>query len=109
MEVKMHTLKEAIKESIKEAIEDDLYDDIEDGLHEIVDSHMPIYTYEIIEYALDDISLAVTEPETYAFDGKHNAVNAILGNIYDEQYHSAILSYAQIIEDIKKEKENEHK
>jgi len=102
MEVKMHKLKEAIKESIKEAIENDLYDDIEDGLHEIVDSHMPIYTYEILEYALDQPWLATGEPDIYAFDGKKNAVNAILGNIYDEQYAAAVLAYATL----KKEKED---
>ena len=105
MQLKMHILKETIEESIKDAMEEEWYDDIEDGLHEIIDSHMPIYTYEILQYALDEPGLAIEEPEIYAFDGKHNAVNAILGNIYEDQYAAAVLTYAAL----KKEKENDNK
>ena len=105
MQVKMHALKESIEEAIKDAIEEEWYDDVEDGLYEIVDSYMPIYTYQILEFALDEPNLAIEEPEIYAFDGKHNAVNAILGNIYEEQYAAAVLTYAAL----KKEKENDNK
>jgi len=38
----------------------------------------------LLEVALDNLWLAVEEPEILASDGKATAVNAIAGNIYDE-------------------------
>lgn len=55
----------------------------DDLLTEIVDGCVPIYHADLLECALHDLWLGVVEPEIYAFDGKHTAVNAIAGNIYE--------------------------
>ena len=56
----------------------------EDILHETADSHIPVYTSDLLEVALDDLTLAAREPEILAFDGQATAVNAIAGNLYDD-------------------------
>ena len=86
----LHEIKERTKEDIKDCIEnEDVGKYPEDRIHEIVDGNMPIYTFEILEVALSDIELAAVVPEVYGFDGSHNAVNAITGNLYDEVYQAA--------------------
>jgi hypothetical protein len=55
----------------------------EDLIDELVDSYVPIYNWELLEYAQDDIDLAICVPEALAFDGSNNAINIIAGNIYE--------------------------
>ncbi len=59
-------------------------DDFHDSAHEIADSSVPIYHSDLLEVALDEVELAIVEPEILAFDGAATAVNAIAGNIYQE-------------------------
>ena len=56
----------------------------QDWIHEIADSSVPVYTYNIMECAMEDMSLATDEPEIGpAFDGSHTAANIIAANIYE--------------------------
>ena len=94
----LHDIKKQTREEIADCIQEkDVGEYPEDRINEIVDSNMPIYTYEILQVALRDIDLAVIEPEIYGFDGIHNAVNAIVGNIYDAVYEDAMEYYHKLI------------
>lgn len=57
-------------------------EDLPDAIHEIADSCVPVYTYYLLNMALEDLSLAVEKPENLAFGGKSTAVAAIAGVIY---------------------------
>jgi len=80
--------KDAIDELINENL-DSMQDEIRndepgDIFHEIADSSTPVYTYDILQYAANDINLATTEPELgAAFDGTPTPVNIIAANIYE--------------------------
>tara|TARA_R100000808_G_scaffold10102_1_gene27172 strand:+ start:218 stop:643 length:426 start_codon:yes stop_codon:yes gene_type:complete len=57
----------------------------QDWIHEIADSCTPIYTYDILECAMEEMSLATCEPEIGpAFGGEPTAVNLIAANIYEK-------------------------
>ena len=57
----------------------------EDWIHEIADSSVPVYTYNIMECAMEDMCLATTETEIGpAFGGEPTAVNIIAANIYEK-------------------------
>ena len=57
----------------------------EDWIHEIADSSVPVYTYDIMECAMEDMSLATDVPEVGpAFDGSHTAANIVAANIYEK-------------------------
>lgn len=59
-------------------------DDYSDLVHEIADSLVPVYSYDIVQYAANDITLATDEPEIGpAFDGSPTPVNIIAANIYE--------------------------
>jgi hypothetical protein len=75
------TLKAARAELLERVGAGEKVDDI---VHEIADSHVPIYTGDILAYAVEDWNLAVTEPELGpAFDGTMTPVNLIAANIYE--------------------------
>ena len=79
----LYDIKQGALESLRESIESTGdYDD--DTLHEIADSSVPVYNQDILEAALDDMDLALTEPEIGpAFDGSSTAINIIAANIYE--------------------------
>ncbi len=55
-----------------------------DVIAEIADSSVPVYTYDLMQLAANNISLAVDEPELGpAFDGSPTPVNIIAANIYE--------------------------
>ena len=55
-----------------------------DVFHEIADSNVPIYNYDLLQLASDNIFLAVNEPELGpAFDGSHTPINIIAANVYE--------------------------
>ena len=57
----------------------------EDWIHEIADGCVPVYTYNILECAMEDMYLATCEPEIGpAFGGEPTAVNIIAANIYEK-------------------------
>ena len=57
----------------------------EDLVHEIADDSVPVYYYEQIECARDNMNLATTVPELGpAFGGEATACNIIAANIYEK-------------------------
>ena len=59
-------------------------DEINDIIWEIADSNTPISIWDILQYAANNIALAVDEPEIGpAFDGSPTPVNIIAANIYE--------------------------
>ena len=57
----------------------------EDWIHEIADTSVPVYTYDIMECAMEDMSLATDVPEIGpAFDGSQTAANIVAANIYEK-------------------------
>ena len=62
----------------------------EDYINEIVDSNVPVYNSDLLEMAINDLTLAVDSPDILAFDGRPSAVNAIAGNIYELLYEEAM-------------------
>ena len=76
--------REEIKDKISEGeIEDITKFDASDMIHEIADNNVPIMNWDILNYAVRKFDLAVKEPEIYAFNGEHTAINAIAGNMYE--------------------------
>ena len=71
-------------EDNKEEIMDLEEDDRSDRIGEFADGCVPVFNYDLLEVAQDELWLAVDEPEILAFDGKSTAVAAIAGNIYQE-------------------------
>ena len=56
----------------------------QDWIHEIADSSVPVYTYNIMECAMEDMALATDVPEIGpAFDGSQTAANIVAANIYE--------------------------
>ena len=59
-------------------------DEISDIISETADSNTPTHTWDILQYAANNIALAVDEPEIGpAFDGSPTPVNIIAANIYE--------------------------
>lgn len=79
----IYELKENVRQEVQDRfqeIKESRYES--DLIHELVDSHCPIYYKDILDCAIDDFSLATEKPEVYAFNGEETAINAIAGNIY---------------------------
>jgi len=55
-----------------------------DTIFGIANSSVPIYDYEILQMAMNDLSLAIDSPESGpAFDGSPSPINIIAGNILE--------------------------
>lgn len=80
--------------------------DIEELLHELADASVPVYNADLLQRALDDLYLAVNEPEILAFDGKCTAVNAIAGNLYDWTLEELYEFWQSIEDDMQEEIES---
>ncbi len=62
----------------------------EDMIHEWADSHVPVYTTDLMELAASDIALATDEPEVGpGFDGSPTPVNIIVANVYERLWRAA--------------------
>ena len=58
--------------------------EISDLIFETADSSVPIYTYDLLNCASDDLYLATEEPELGpAYDGSPTVVNIITANIFE--------------------------
>ena len=93
-------------EELKERLQDSPNDDESDIISEIADSHTPIYYYDILQMAAENMFLALNEPDIGpAFDGSPTPINIIAANIYEaiEQ------ELWDKLEDIKEEIEEERK
>jgi hypothetical protein len=53
------------REELRERVKNEQIDVEEphDTIHEIADSSVPVYTYDIVQCAAEDISLATDEPD----------------------------------------------
>lgn len=81
----MWDLEQSLRAEIRERA-DELKDETypEDIVTEMADGWVPIYTYDLMRYAANDLDLAVDEPELGpAFDGSPTPVNIIAANIYE--------------------------
>jgi len=95
-------LKKECIEELKDAILE--YDsDPYDLMSEIADSNVPVYNWDLLEYAQNDLWLSCETPDILAFDGTPTAVNCIAGTIYQELYSAM----NQVLDDILEEKENQ--
>ena len=85
----------------------------EDLVHEIADDSVPVYYYEQIECARDNMDLATTVPELGpAFGGEATACNIIAANIYEElvsHLHGVLEECIDNQEDKRKEQEGDMK
>ena len=69
----------------------------EDLVHEIADSSVPVYTYDLMQLAAANTNLAVDEPELGpAFDRSPTPVNIIAANVY-ESVSNALHEHLQAI------------
>lgn len=58
-------------------------DNAYDLIHEIADSHVPTYNYELLEVAMSNLWLATTEPELWPAFWQSTPVHLIMSNIYE--------------------------
>lgn len=81
----MNELQDRVNDAIDSLVEwlvDNPGDPTYDGtLSEIADQAVPVYTYDILQCALCDISLATVEPENGAAD--NSPISIISANIYE--------------------------
>ena len=95
-------LEERLKE--EEIKTDESYAiEIDDLISEIADSHVPIYTYDLLQYASNNFDL-INPNETWEFHRESTATSIIMANIF-ELLHTEL--YNAICEIIDNEKENE--
>jgi len=95
-------------EELKERLQESPDDDGGDIISEIADSHTPIYNYDIIQMAAENLSLAVNEPELGpAFDGSPTPINIIAANIYEAIEQELWDKLEDIKEEIEEEQEDE--
>jgi len=59
-------------------------EDPQDIIHEVADSSIPVYTRDILELCLSDMSLFTDQPELGpAYDGTPTPHNVVVDNIYE--------------------------
>ena len=77
-------LVESAIEKLEEWANDNIGSDPDEIAFSIADNHVPVYTSSLLELALDDLDLAITEPEIGpAFDGSSTPANIIAANVFD--------------------------
>lgn len=106
-EITFYDLEKEVREAVREAREDLLNSEYpEDLILEIVDAAIPIYNSDLLAVAIDNSDLAVEEPEVFAFGGKHTAINAIAGRLFEKLYGTAMEEWQAIKELVEIEAEN---
>jgi len=97
-------MEQRLREEIREAYDNgELATNSDDALCEIVDGLVPVYTGDLLRLALDRLELATAEPEVYAFDGEHTAVNAIAANTY----YDLLIAGQEYLEELEAGEEDE--
>ncbi|KKK64782.1 hypothetical protein LCGC14_2980710 [marine sediment metagenome] len=87
-------VRDEVRERSKELLEDVCP---EDTLTEIADGWVPIYTYNILQVAADNMDMATLEPELGpAFDGTPTPINIIAANIYKALNAAAFKEWAKV-------------
>jgi hypothetical protein len=86
----MSDLRETISDARKELrdwlVENPRARDADDFMHEIADQAVPVYTSDILEYAMDDLYLATEQPEI-GVSPDATPISMISLNIYDKIYN----------------------
>lgn len=96
-------IKDAIAE-LRERLFDDSNQDENDLILEIADSSVPVYNYDILSLALDDLDLALSEPDIGpAFDGTPTPVNIIAANVFEAIESALYKALPGIQEEIEEE------
>ena len=91
-------VKDAVEE-LREWALDNPGEEPHDAISEITDSSVPVYTYDILQCAVDNMSLATNESELGpAFDGSPTPTNIIAANIY-EYIHQELWDAWNVYED----------
>jgi len=86
----LRCLNATVEEDLKEELKGKTLEELEDfEVSEFLDGYVPVYTADLLHYALSNLWLAVEEPEVLAFDGKTTVVNIIAGNLYHELEETA--------------------
>ena len=86
----MLTIHDLVKWAIEDFKEQGKYGLIEtedkayDLISEIADSRVPIYNYQILEVAMSNFRLALTEPECWPALWEKTPIHYIMANIYEE-------------------------
>lgn len=79
---------EEFRQRMQEAKEEGRFRDIEepnDIIFEIADSHVPIYTSDLLRLASENTEFALSEPDiSPAFGGRPTPVNIIAANIFEK-------------------------
>ena len=84
MTTRLEELENDAIQELKEWAIDNYPDDPGDVINEIADSYVPVYNHDILRLAVDNINLALNEPELGpAFDGSPTPINIIAANIYE--------------------------
>ena len=93
-EYKLHEMISTAESDLQDWIKDNPdNDEPHDTIHEIADSSVPVYTYDLLHLAADNPNLAVDEPELGpAFDGSPTPVNIIAANVF-EYIEAALWEY----------------
>ena len=104
MTTTLYDLTQIAIEDLMTWIEDNPDDDEpHDAMHEIADSSVPVYTYDLLQFAGNNLNLAVDTPELGpAFDGTPTPVNIIAANVY-EYIEAALWDKWREIEDEREE------
>jgi len=78
------TLKNAKEELLEWITENPDDDEPHDRIFEIADSYVPVYNYDLLQWASENLDFAVDKPELGpAFDGSPTPINIIAANIFE--------------------------
>jgi hypothetical protein len=85
----MLTIHDIVKDAIEDfwdRLNDDEWTtecDVYDLIHEIADSHVPIYYSQVLEVARSDLWLVTTQPELWPAFWTASPVHFLMTNIYE--------------------------
>ena len=80
----LYELGQDVRAELRERIDEIDRDEPHDVIFEIADSNVPIYNYDLLDVASNNINIAVNEPELGpAFDGSPTPINVIAANIFE--------------------------
>jgi len=85
MTERLYDIFKYAKEDFKNWMDDNPdNDEPHDCIHEIADSSVPVYNYDLLRLAADNLNLGVDEPELGpAFDGSPTPINIIAANVFE--------------------------
>ena len=95
--------REELEERIKWCRENEEQENSDDLIAEVSDNNIPIYTYDLLQYASNNFDLIY--PNELAGD-EPDVIKIIQANIY-ELLHTELYAYVTTIRDNKKETEKE--